>query len=332
MRSFIWMLAVVASLLGATAALSAPTDLTPEQRARVEEIRSIVDNLHPRSGFVSVPAAKATLALGDDFYFLGADEAKAVLTKVWGNPPEAVQNVLGMVFPQGASPVDDTWGAVLTYLGDGYVSDSDAHRIDATKLLDSMREGEDDLNKQRQQEGFPASHLVGWAEPPTYNAENHNLIWAKIIAFSGEPEHTLNYDVRVLGRAGVLSMNIIAGADDLAEIRPEASRLMARATFDAGARYADYVEGADKKANYGVMGLIAGGAALAVAKKVGLLGLIVVFAKKGFVIILAALAGAWSWFRKRVSGQARARPDTLPEVATLNAPAEPSDEGPDARP
>ncbi|NBW13767.1 MAG: DUF2167 domain-containing protein, partial [Caulobacteraceae bacterium] len=266
--------------LGGMAQASTPAP-TPEQAARIQAVQAVLDNLHPQSGAVPIKAANATLQLGNDFYFLNAADSRAVLTEVWGNPPSASDGVLGMVFPAGKSPADDTWGAVVTYAGDGYVSDADAHKLDPAKLLETLREGEDEVNRQRQADGYPTTHLAGWAEPPAYDAARHNLIWAKLIAFGDQQDNTLNYDVRVLGRRGVLSMNIVAGADDLQALRPEASRLMATAAFDPGSRYTDFDSSIDKKAEYGIAGLIAGGAALAVAKKVGLLGILLLVAKKG---------------------------------------------------
>lgn len=45
---------------------------------------------------------------------------------------------------------------------------------------------------------------MGWAEPPSYDAPAHKMYWAKDLLFSGNTEHTLNYNIRILGRRGVL--------------------------------------------------------------------------------------------------------------------------------
>ena len=52
--------------------------------------------------------------------------------------------------------------------------------------------------------------------------------------------HTLNYDVRVLGREGVLSMNAVAGMDLLEQIRSEMRPLIEVAEFNEGYRYAEF--------------------------------------------------------------------------------------------
>jgi len=303
LRRTIAALAALCFLLAATDVLAAETPVTPvaPEQVAAEQARldAIVASLNPRSGQIAIAAADASLQLGDDYYFLDKADSRRVLTELWGNPPSAVEGVLGMIFPKGLTPLDDTWGAVVTYTGDGYVSDEDAAEIDPDKLLTTLREGEDEDNRQRQANGFDTVHLAGWAQPPQYDAQKHNLIWAKVLKFGGNQNSTLNYDVRVLGRRGVLSLNIVAGVDDLAEVGPAATALMNTAIFDAGSRYTDYQPGKDQKAAYGVAGLVAGGAALAVAKKVGFLGVLLLFLKKGAAFILVGIGAAWTWLRRQ---------------------------------
>jgi len=103
--------------------------------------------------------------------------------------------------------------------------------------------------------------------------------------------------MRHLGRHGVLSMNVISQMSELTEVRQVAAHLAKTAEFDTGARYVDYQAG-DKKAEYGLAGLVAAGLGVGVAKKAGLLAAAALFFKKGAGLIVAALAGAAAWFRK----------------------------------
>lgn len=297
-------LVVAFGLLTATGAAATPAGATPtaEQQAEIRRLQALRDSVQPQNGLITIESAKATLNLGEDFYFLGAADARRVLTEAWGNPPSAVEGVLGMVFPTGKDFLDDSWGAVVTYTDDGYVSDEDAASIDYNQLLTQLRDGEEADNRARVADGYEAVTLTGWAQQPSYDAQRHNLIWAKELAFGDDPQHTLNYDVRVLGKSGVLSMNIVAGMDDLQTVGPDATRLMNTVTFNPGSQYTDYRDG-DRKAAYGVAGLIAGGAALAVAKKVGILGILLLVLKKGWIFILVGLGAAWTWARKQFSGQ-----------------------------
>ena len=73
-----------------------------QQKAALDaKYKAIESSLHPQTGTVTIPAAHARLQLGNAYYYLPPDEAKKVLSEAWGNPPEQVSNVLGMVFPTG---------------------------------------------------------------------------------------------------------------------------------------------------------------------------------------------------------------------------------------
>lgn len=298
-RLTILLMAALASLLAAPlAARNAAQDGAPSKADIDARIRAISERLHPVSGDVRVPTANALLHLGRDYYFLPADEARIVLTEAWGNPPEAGGNVLGMVFPTGRTFADDTWGAVVTYQATGYVSDSDAASTDYGELMSQMQSGESELNAERTRQGFPTQHLVGWAQAPAYDARTHSVVWARNIQFGGEAENTLNYDIRLLGRRGVLSLNMVTVMSRLAETRDAARRFAGAAEFAAGERYADFQPGTDRVAEYGIAGLIAAGVGATVAKKVGLLALILAFGKKAIIFILAGIALLWKRIRR----------------------------------
>jgi uncharacterized membrane-anchored protein len=270
--------------------------MSPQDR---EKTLAFEKSLHPTGGTVQVPGAHSSLNLGDQYYFLPAEEAKKLLVEAWGNPPDSVSDVLGMVFPKGRSFYDGTWGAVVTYDDTGHVEDKDAQSQDYDSVLENMKSGEADENAARKEAGYGAIHLVGWAQAPTYDSANKTLIWARNIKFDGAAENTLNYDVRKLARSGVVSMNMIDGMSHLALVRTAAGDLGRTVQLDSGSRYADFDSSTDKMADYGLAGLVAAGAGVAVAKKAGLLGIILLFLKKGIVIVLAAAAGAWAWFKRK---------------------------------
>jgi uncharacterized membrane-anchored protein len=121
------------------------------------------------------------------------------------------------------------------------------------------------------------------------------MYWAKEIKFGNQAgTNTLNYNLRILGRGGVLTLNAIASMAQLPEIEKSTPIILGMVDFTEGNRYADYKPGVDKAATYGLAALVAGG----IAAKTGLLkGLwIAVLALKKFIIIgLAALAG---WLKK----------------------------------
>ena len=191
----------------------------------------------------------------------------------------------------------DSWGAVLTFEATGFVKDDDAASADYDELMTSMKEGETEANKERGAAGYDAINLVGWAERPQYDQAGHSIVWARNIKFSSSPVNTLNYDIRKLGRFGVLSMNMVSSMPQLAEIKGAAAKLRNAADFDQGARYADFDDSVDKVAEYGVGGLVAAGVGVAVIKKLGFLGIILAFGKKFFVLGLLAFAAIGRWVK-----------------------------------
>src|SRR5205814_4303057 len=116
-------------------------------------------------------------------------------------------------------------------------------------------------------QGYAAMELIGWAAPPRYDKAAHKLYWAKELKFSGETGNTLNYNIRVLGRRGVLVLNAVAAMLQLPEIEKNTPKILAAIDFNPGNRYADFSEASgDKVASYGIAALVAGG----VAAKLGL--------------------------------------------------------------
>jgi uncharacterized membrane-anchored protein len=267
----------------ATLADAPPVKISPE----MEKFEA---GLHKQSGDIAIPGANATLHLGDRYYFIPADEAATVLTKVWGNPPSATEGVLGVVIEKGKSIYDNVWSAVVTYEDTGYVSDKNAKTEDYDKVEQQIRDGEADDNAQRQKEGYPAIHLVGWAQPPSYDPTLHSLIWARDLKFSDAPVDSLNYDVRLLGRKGVLSLNMLSTMNDLPDVRAAAADFGKAATFNPGSTYADYDASVDKTATYGLAGLVAAGAGIVIAKKLGFLAIALGLGK--WILGGLAVAGA----------------------------------------
>lgn len=236
--------------------------------------------------------------LGDKYYFVGPEQARTILVDIWRNPPASADGVLGMVFPKGKSFVDDTWSAVITFESTGYVSDDDAKTIDYDEMLANMRASDEAQAPDIRAQGYPAGILQRWAQAPTYDAGKHSLVWARDIKFDDMAEDSLNYDIRLLGREGVLSMNILASIGQLDEVREAAKTFASVGTFRTGARYADYNAATDKKAEYGIAGLVAAGGAVAVAKKVGILAIVAKFGKFIFIGLVALFA----MFRNAVGG------------------------------
>ncbi|HEX4854261.1 DUF2167 domain-containing protein [Arenimonas sp.] len=267
--------------------------LANAQAVEEDPLAAFIASLQFQQGEVAVPEAKARLRLTEGFRYLGKADARRVLEEFWGNPPD--DTVLGMLVPTADGlDSDHSWAVILTWSDDGYVSDEDAAEIDYAELLETMQAETRDANPARREAGYPTADLIGWAQPPRYDATAKRLHWAKHLQFEGSEGGTLNYDIRVLGREGYLSMSAIAGMADLDRVNDGMNEVLAMAEFEPGHRYADFNADTDRTAAYGLAALVGGG----LAAKTGLLAKLGLFLAKFWKLLLIAGVGIVALVRK----------------------------------
>ncbi|MEO5625336.1 MAG: DUF2167 domain-containing protein [Dokdonella sp.] len=285
-----------ACALGVTTVAVAQSDAGSTDES--SKVKQFLSQLHYQAGTIQVPEAGATLKLVPEYRYLGAQDAQKVLEKLWGNPPDS--DVLGMILPQGEATLskEGSWAVVVTYSSDGFVSDEEAAKTDCEKMLKEMQDDTRDANAERKKQGYDEVELVGWATKPHYDHADNKLYWAKELAFGGRADHTLNYDIRALGRKGYLSLNAIADMSQLPRVEEGMQRVLGMTEFDPGSRYADFDKSTDKIAAYGIAALVAGG----IAAKAGLfakLFALLLAAKKVIFLGLAAAGGVIGKLFKR---------------------------------
>ncbi len=290
------MAAVAASVFALPAGAKTFEEIFPQYVGEFDpEIVELLSAIDYQQGQITVGDGLASLNVSDGYYYLDPQDAEYVLTELWGNPPSPV---LGMVFPADVTPLHDSaWGLEMYFDEIGYVSDEDAATYDYDEVLGSLRADIKDENEWRVQNGYPKLELVGWAEAPKYDGGENSLYWAKELAFEDSDENTLNYNIRVLGRKGVLVQNFIAPMSALAEVQAAVPEILAMTDFTQGNAYADFDPSIDKVAAVGIGGLIAGKA----IAKTGLIAMLLVFLKKGFVLLLLPLI----WLKNLFTGRSR---------------------------
>ena len=263
-----------------------------------DEAKKTLDQLNIKTGVIELEEG-VKLNLPKDFYFLDKEDAGEVLVGIWGNPVEGTASTIGMIFPSKYSPISDgSWGIELSYDNLGYVKDEDAASTNFDELLSQMKLDVIEANPGRQENGYEPITLIGWASPPTYDKVNKRLHWAKELQFGSDPDHTLNYDVRFLGREGVFVMSYIASVDQLPEIKANLDPVLSLVSFNEGKRYSDFDPSLDTVAAVGIGGLIAG----KVAAKAGLLAVALVALKKFGVLVLVPLLWLGRKFKSLFSG------------------------------
>jgi uncharacterized membrane-anchored protein len=257
------------------------------------KFKAILESLDFKQDKFPLPGANANLTAPKGFYYLNAADSAKVLTEIWGNPPGSTQGVLATIFPAQLPPENSqSWTAVITYSNEGYVSDADAASTDFDAVLTELKTATRESSAERERQGYEPITLVGWASPPRYELTTHSLHWARDLIFGKDMNaaHTLNYQLRILGREGILEMNFVAGIDQLQAVKDSIPAVTGLVTYDVGKKYEDFRDG-DAVAAYGLAGLIATAAGAKVAAKLGFLAIALAFLKKGgFILAFAAAA------------------------------------------
>ena len=262
---------------------------------------AFADDQQPSAGEIAWQAAinvsingPSDMPLGDQailhippaMSFIPKAEA-ATLMKAWGN--STGDQFYGLVVPRSN---EDYWVMTVDHTAEGYVKDDDAKNWNADELLQSLKDGTEEQNKDREKMGIPALDIVGWIETPSYDASSHRLIWSLKAVDRGaaaDAPATVNYNTYALGRDGYFQINLLTSVATIEKEKTYARAVLAALDYKPGKRYEDFNESTDHIAEYGLAALIGG----VVAKKLGLLAVaglfLVKFAK--VIAIGAAVAG-----------------------------------------
>jgi uncharacterized membrane-anchored protein len=265
-----------------------PIDSLELMQEELRKIDSIESKLHYKTGRFTLADGIATINVPKGFKFLEASEAKYVIEDLWGNLKG--QNPLGMIFPETSSASLSDYAFIIEYEPMGYVKDDDADDINYDDLLKQMKEESVKSNEERAAVGIRTMNLMGWASKPYYDKQGKILHWAKEYNVDGDEEHTLNYDIRVLGRKGVLILQAVSGMSALDSVKQNISTIVSMVAFNDGNKYNDFDSKTDNVAAWTIGGLVAG----KVLAKVGFFAIILKYLK---LILLGLAAGGGAIFK-----------------------------------
>lgn len=222
----------------------------------------------------------ASVNLPEGYMFADADDTRNIIMPLMETPSSG--NELGFVMPSNAQ-----WQALFQFSEEGYIKDDEKGSLNADAILNAIKKNTDITNEERKKRGWEVLTIVGWQQPPHYDSNTNNLEWAiRVQSVSGQ---AANYNTRLLGRKGVMSVTLVCDPLKLAEYTPDYKMILANYNFSTGNRYGEFVQG-DKVAKYGLTGLMVGGAAAAAAKGG-------VF-KWLWKVLLAAVIGIGAFFKK----------------------------------
>lgn len=228
----------------------------PETVSYLEKIKH-VSLMKYQTGTVGLGNEIATLNIPKGYKFLNSEDSKYVLTELWGNLPS---ETYGLIFPDTASPINcsNTFVISLSYDESGYIEDDDAEDLDYQEILEGLIEDQKTANIERKSQGMAEMDLIGWAQTPFYDMESKKLHWATEYIVEGYEDNVLNYDVKILGRKGMLTMSILGNISVLPQIKENIDVFINSTEFKPGYTYAEFDPEFDDIAAYGIGGLIAG--------------------------------------------------------------------------
>lgn len=249
----------------------------------------------------------ASIDVPAGFVFANKELAKRYL-EATGSSPEGA---LGIVLPAETLKKTDKEDDVNSFLiisrfvESGYVHDKDAKDLKSDDILKSIKDDTKENNEHRKSMNLPPFYVGDWAEKPKYEKDKHQVVWALQVKdedSTSAPVTCINYNTRILGRKGILSMNLVTSQEKFPENKAKIMDLLNKTEFTKGNTYGEYVEGKDKASGYGLTGLILGGGAMAAAAKMGLLGGLWKWALglliAGKKLILVAVVGIGALFAK----------------------------------
>jgi uncharacterized membrane-anchored protein len=244
---------------------------------------------------------QAVLKLPPDYFFIPKSEGTRIMRALGNTVSE--RTFVGLTVGTRKA---DQWIVVVNYIKDGYIKDDEAKDWNADELLQNLKDGTEQANKDRVARGFEEVQVLGWVERPTYDTATHRLVWSMLTKTKGEPDSAdkgINYNTYALGRDGYFSLNLLTSSTRVGADKGAARELLTALSYNPGKGYEDFNASTDHIAAYGIAALVGG----VVAKKLGLLALIGVFALKFAKIIGVAALGLGAaiakFFRRKPSVQ-----------------------------
>lgn len=274
-----YFLSILLVMSGLNISFAQEPSLTEEEQELLMFLQS--DSITGRTGTVQLSSAHCTLNVPDGFVFLDPQCSRHLLVDYWDNPEDRLEGVLGTMIKADAGIYDNVETAyIVSYDNCGYVSDEDAAGIDYNALLKDIQDGLEEENKSN-----PTGEkweLIGWGWQPAYDNQKKVLAWSRHYIIDDERE-IINYDVRVLGKAGFVVITAVASPDAKDQLIADNEAIVNSVKYDKGYMYSDFNPKTDHVAEWTIGSLIAG----KVLAKAGIWAILAKFSK---LIVIAVIA------------------------------------------
>lgn len=263
-------------------------------QAEAQRQQRLFDSIQWQRGpAVAKLGAMAEIQVPEGYMFTGREGA-ALWMEMVRNPMNPKD--VGILIPDGGD-----FYLAFSYDDIGYVPEDERTSLDANAILKGIQTATEASNVERRGRGWSEMHVLGWLHPPAYDQSSHRLGWAIRGESDGQP--VANYDTRLLGRGGVMSVMLVTSPEQVDILVPTVNGLLSGFAFTPGNKYAEWRRG-EKVAAYGLTGLITG-TAVAASAKTGLLGKLAAMLAKGGKFVVVAIAAMLAAIWKAISGTAK---------------------------
>lgn len=174
--------------------------------------------------------------------------------------------------------------------------------IQKDALLKEIKKNTEKAN-QIKEKGYEKLYVDNWAQEPFLDEKNAIVYWA-IAGHSDDGISFVNVKALKLGRKGLTIITWMGTAGQFINAEKTLMPILAAYKYNEDFRYASFDPGLDTVAALGVgalsYNLITGKSSKAAA--VGIVALIVAFAKKLWFLIFLPFVFAWNWIKKSLWG------------------------------
>ena len=250
-----------------------------EESVRSNEIKSLNWKKHPS---VADVGSMAIYEVDSGFMFLEDPDANKFMRLT-----ENTGDSIGILVPEEGS-----WWASFEFHEIGYVKDDEKDSLDSVEILKQLRSNQKADNKERRRRGWPELENLNWMRKPHYDERTHNLEWGVKFTESGSGNTGVNYQTRILGRKGVMSVTLVCSPELLEDALPQFKEALKNFKYKAGNKYSEFRSG-DRIAEIGLAALIGGGLGAAAVKSGALKWL-----WKVIVVAFVAIGGLFSKIKK----------------------------------
>ncbi|ULQ52296.1 DUF2167 domain-containing protein [Flavihumibacter fluvii] len=242
----------------ADSAAITPKDEAPLYKQFNKQLDSAEQSIEYMHGVIALAGGRVKLTVPEGFKFINAEQSRYILEDLWGNMED--KDVYGMLVKDNfkVTRLVNDYSFVISFSDIGYVPDNIDTDLDHAELLETLKSNMDISNENRITQGINTMTIEGWALVPYYDAYKKAVYWANQIGVNGTDEKILNYNLRLLGKTGVIKINAVATMDQFPEIKQVLPMIITQARFESGEKYVDFVKGKDTPGEWTITELVAG--------------------------------------------------------------------------